>query len=707
VGDVKQAIYSFRGSKSHFFSEKFTSFASGEGSALRLSNNFRSSCGVLDFVNGLFSRIMTGDGCGIDYIHDGVMIAGGGYEPDYGKSEIHVFGKDENEDSPIDDVYSVQSDGREVSHTREGLAVLEIVERELKSKHYDLKKGEFVDTQPGDICILTRKKSSASVVGIVRTLTDAGYSVSGAQESNICSRPEVKEMLDILSYIDNPKQDIAMTTTMLSPIGGFSCDELAKIRIAFGNVKGDRPSFAYCCEVYAERMRDEISQKLADFYDKSEKLRSLADIMPCADLIDIILESSGLEGVYSSGGGEKLKSILRLSAEAGEDRLTAFLNKLKESGYSISSPSTASSDSIKIMTMHASKGLEFPVVILSDICATFKGRDYEELPVDDVYLFAPKYFDSDNMVVSSTILRELIELKEDRDELNCELNLFYVACTRAMCNLHIMAKEVKPFSPITAGKARSYSQLFDISKYPYEVMTLREDFSGSKRAERILVQPDKEIKELIESKFMKGYFAEESVNLPVKSSASALLKLNAEDEFYRPTPLFAEEGDTGTEKGIAYHRFLELCDFTKRDKADIKSEIESFLSEGKMDFSQADLLDVDSLVRIVNMPIFERVAGCKLLREQEFLCRLPANKIFDTSAEDGVLVQGAIDLLALSEDEAYIIDYKYSKRDDEELIKKYSRQLQLYADATKVITGRKIVHTAIVNIFRQRQITLF
>jgi ATP-dependent helicase/nuclease subunit A len=514
-------------------------------------------------------------------------------------------------------------------------------------------------------------------------------------------------MLDILSYIDNPKQDIAMTTTMLTPIGGFSCDELAKIRIAFADIKGDKPSFVQCCLEYSAGKRDEIAKKLKTFYERTEYLRSIADIMPAADIIDIVLENSGLEGIYAAGGGEKLKSVRRLALEAGEDRLAAFLCKLKEGGYSISAPSSASSESIKIMTMHASKGLEFPVVILSDICATFKGRDYEEVPVDDVFALAPKYHDSENMLVRPTILRELIDLKEDYDELNCELNLFYVACTRAMCNLHIMAKEVKPYSPLAAGRAKSYSQLFDISKFPYEVMTLRPDFASNIGEERILANPDEEVKKLVEDRFMKDYFAQDSVNLPVKSSASALMKLNEEDEFYRPTPLFAEEGDTGAERGTAYHKFLELCDFSIKDESGIKGEIESFVESGKMQATQAELLELLNLVKILNMPVFEEVSGGKIMREQEFLCRISADKLFDTKAEDGVLVQGAIDLLSQKGESVYIVDYKYSNRDDEGLKNKYTKQLLLYAEAVKVILEPREIHAAIVNIKRQRQITLF
>lgn len=705
VGDVKQAIYGFRGSKSLFFAEKYNAYEGGDGSALRLSNNFRSSDGVLDFVNSLFSGIMTEKSCGISYLHGGVMLRGGGYPEGEGSARIHVYGEDAREERAVEEVYSVENDVRAAAHTREGLAVLEIVERELKNKHYDLKTGGLVDTQPGDICILTRKKSSAEVAGIVAALTDAGYSVSGAQDTNICKRPEVKEMLDILSYIDNPEQDIAMTTAMLSPLGNFSCDELARIRIAAAGDKG--APFRECCKKYAARMRDGIAGKLSVFYARTEELRDTADILCAAELIDVILGETGLEAEYASGGGEKLKSVRRLAAEAGELRLAAFLAELKDGGYEISAPSSASSDSIRVMTMHASKGLEFPVVIISDICSTFKGRDYEELPLNEKYGFAPKCHDSVNMLVHSTVLRRLTAAAAEREDIKNELNLFYVACTRAMCRLHIMTKETKPFSLLSAAYARNYSQLFDIDAYFPEIMGDFEDFKRGARQNTIIAEPDTELAARIEERFMKRYFAEESVNLPVKSSASALLKLNADDGYFRPKVLFAE-GETGAERGTAYHRFLELCDFGIKDREGIAEELESFVSGGLLTAGQRNLLDADNLYEIINMPVFGGLGDAELYREREFLCRLPANELFETSAEDGVLVQGAIDLLAVRDREIYIIDYKYSKKSDGELIKDYSAQLGLYKKAVSLIMKRdpSEIRTAIVNIFARRQILL-
>ena len=699
VGDVKQAIYGFRGSKSLFFAEKYNRFEGGGGSALRLSNNFRSSDGVLKFVNKLFSKVMTEESCGFDYSNGSEMIRGGGYPENYGSARIHIFGRDEDEDSELE-VYSVRDGVAEVRHSREALAVLGIVEQELRSRHYDLQTGEMVDTQPGDICILTRKRNRAAEA-IVRALEDAGYSVAGAQGVDITSRPEVRQMLDILSYIDNKQQDIPLATALLSPLGGLTCDELAAIRVA---CKGrGRIPFRECCRLYIKFNRNELAQKLREFRVRIENLRDLAEVLTASEMIDRILEDTYLEAEYSKG--EKLKNIRRLAAEGEKISVSALLAKLK-SGYEISSPASAASDSIKIMTMHASKGLEFPVVIISDICATFKGKDANELPLDERFGFAPKCFDREQKLTSETVLRKLIKERTAREELKNELNLFYVACTRAMCNLHILAEDAPEFNAAQVTDATSYSKLFDLTLFDPEETEVHET---EKREEQttLIAQPDSQLYERINSRFARAYAAADSVNLPVKSSASAILKMGEEDAVC-VKQLFGGEGETGTERGIAYHRFLELCDFDIKDRAGIANEKESFLQSCLISEEQFELLDIDTLTEILNIPIFSKLGGAKLYREQEFLCRLPANEIMDTAASDGVLIQGAIDLLAKTDSGYKIIDYKYSHKDAQKLIETYRKQLALYKKAVALITrtDEEKIETIIVNIFRKEQIDL-
>ena len=702
VGDVKQAIYGFRGSKSLFFAEKYESFKNGKGTALRLTINFRSSDGVLDFCNKLFSFAMREEICGYDYYPNSIMRRGGKYPEGYGDVKIHIFGKQEDT-LPEWSVYSVQKNGQQLRHTREGLAVLSIVEKELSGKHYDLEKGDFVDTQPGDICILTRKNKGDSTEGIIRALRDEGYSVTGAQETLLCDLPEVKQFWDILSLIDNAEQDIPLVTALLSPLGGFNEDELAYIRIA----ANDRyKPFRECCRGY--RMGGEIGKKLTLFYKKLEKLRALSEILTAGGLADEILETYGLEISYGAAGDNAIKNVLRFIGEGADLPLSSFLRKIKAGAGDIKAPSSAASDSIKVMSMHSAKGLEFPVVIIADVCRTFKGMDYEEIPFDEQFGFASKCFDRQNMLAKKTLLRNLAKTRVKVEELKNELNLFYVACTRAMCNLHILAEDIKPYDRAAVLDARCYADLFDMSEFNPEKIDLHEEFSAEDESETVFYKPDPDTVAVIEKSFTFEYPHGESVNLPVKSSASAILKSRDIEPYFEPHTLFGGEGETGTERGSAYHRFLELCDFGVKDVYGVEREIENFVQSGRMTKEQKELISAQQISEILHMPVFDNLANAVTWREQEFLCLLPANEIMQTTASDEILIQGAMDLVAQGDFGIKIIDYKYSQKDDEKLIETYSQQLSLYKKALSRVTGCKEseISAVIVNIYRKRQINL-
>lgn len=708
VGDVKQAIYGFRGSKSAFFKDKFSEFKSEKSQALELSKNFRSTQSVLDFVNNVFSRIITKDFYGIDY---SPMFGGGNYPDEGAVAELCLY-DDADEKEEVDGVYSVLNDSKNITHTKEGLAVLALVKEELSGKHYDLEKGEFVPTKPSDICILTKKRANASTLGIIKALTDAGYSVSGVGSGDICTLPEVANMIDILSYLDNSLQDIPLVAALMSPLGRLDEEELAKIKIFSQNEKvsiagGEKSrylNFSECCKRYENVIKDEIAAKLKEFFARTERLKGLLGLLTCDKIIDEILAVGGMEAELSSGGGDKLKNVLSLADSARGMTVSQFLYKLRLGGNTIKSMQAANSESIKIMTMHSSKGLEFPVVIISDIAKTFEGGVSPIVRFDDKFGFAPKYYDVENKLKKDTLLRKLEKARQKRDDVLNEVNLFYVACTRAMCNLHILVSKIPKCTQDYIDNASCYAAMFDVDDLSPRIVVPCDEFSVQSVKRELDGKVDEQIKQAIESRFMQEYSHSDSVMLPVKSSATALLKQDDEQTFI-PKQLFGGEGETNTEKGTAYHRFLELCDFSKTTGNAIESEIEEFVSSGKMSDDNSRLLNAVQLERILNMPVFKGISGLKLLREQEFLCRLRACDVLETAAEDNILIQGAIDLLAIGENEIRIIDYKYSTLDDESLKRKYSKQLQIYKSAVKtVLGGDRKINCTLLNIYTCRQI---
>ncbi len=896
VGDVKQAIYGFRGSKSKFFSDKFDTFESQGGKALRIPTNFRSADGIIQAVNDMFSASMTPIICGFSYksperlakeaekqdpgiyataksefgtgAADAMFGIEGTAAPEYfkekgipagsaedavsyrpdgappaditgpilssavrngtftvvratptasyyaphqtsaqdapadakgkkskGKKEpksdgpdedtpvrfaeaedvaawasrfispassgdmghemkacegwpegsgnvrMHIFGEEQKEEIERK-VYSVKEDAKEHKETLESKAIVKLIRSIYGRPRYDKDLKKSVPTSYGDICILARK--NRNLEGIVAALTAAKIPVSGAQKGNICDTPEVRQMLDILSVIDNSEQDIALTTALLSPLGKFSENELALIRTA---VPGPAASFRECVKKYRDSNKNLISKKLKNFYAKLDELQQAAGVLSAGTLITRILSETGLEAEYSVNGGEQLRNVLRLMQEGPELTLAGFLRKIREGGYTISSPACAPSDCVQVMTMHGSKGLEFPVVIIADICKLFTGNDTRDIYFDETFGFAPRCYSEADRTYSDTLLRKYLRVSISREDIKNELNLFYVACTRAETELDIMSATPPPaYSTASALSAHNYANLIDFSLIRKDVMddSLAKDLelplidstapavpsvpSGAQApaaapAEKPSAEPGPAMPAVpkvpmnFEDCFEREYLYEDSINLPVKSSASAILRMykdedeaaavddylfSAEDEEDEKELASTGSGSTGKDKGTAYHRFLELCNFSVRTPDAIQEEILGFVSSDLMTAEEAAYLNPYELAEILSKPVFQGLETAQTLREQEFLCRIPANKIMNTPAADTVLVQGALDLLVCKDGRYHIVDYKYSHKDPALLKATYIRQLRLYRAAVSLITGtpEEEIPATIVNIHR-------
>lgn len=733
VGDLKQAIYGFRGSRSRFFREK-SAQVDKRGEYIVLPDNFRSGEGVIDFVNNLFSSVMRPPVCEFDYAEGHEMRGGARYEGNRGKAEICLFGGGESEKREAVGVYSVTAEkAAATQHTAEGLAVLSLVEEALKSEYFDADCGQFKKVQAGDICVLTRKRANKSAAGIIKALSEK-YPVAGAAEVNICDRPEIKRLLDILSWLDNGEQDVPLVTSLLSPLGSFNEGELAAVRIFADGASAksnERLRFCECCRLYSESKRDAVAEKLRAFYARADRLRTLSGSIGAARLIDEIMRVSGFSNYFDTE--QKVIALRRLQREAaapsGELYLGAFLAKIKAGGNKITAASALSSDCVKVMTMHASKGLEFPVVIVADIAVGFGGDERADMPFDEEFGFAPRCYSGDRSYRTTT-LRRLYKSRKEREELSNEINLFYVACTRAKYALYVLTSKAEVYDKIKANFAENYADLFDVTSFTPRILPVEPDFNGnSGEVKRVLdtSRADENLAAELREISQFKYPFELGVELPVKSSASQLLTLLGDEN---PGELlfdgeFESGGDTGIAAGLAYHRFLELCNFEIKDGAGIESQLERFVEAGLMTEEQRALLSVERLENILKMPAFKGLDPRAVYREREFVCRLPSadylaikdgGATVNVCEDDGnsVIVQGAIDLLHVSRENgkivsAHIIDYKYTSHGDEYLRHKYLPQLSLYRSVVGKIYGldESAVSGTIVNIHACRQTELF
>ena len=715
VGDAKQSIYGFRGCSAAFFTRKYEEFK-GEGRALELNGNFRSADAVLDAVNAIFSACMTRETCSIDYAATSLMRGGGLYPAGAGGVRFDLLPEKEKKEKAQPEVYSVAEhlDGNVEEESREGAKIAAIVAEELSKRRYDLASGGFVKTDFKDIAVLTRGKT-AKAERIIAELVRRGVPVASSAEYNICDYAEVKTMIDILKYIDNAAQDIPLAAALKSAVGGVTDGELAKIRASSAQyiskvpenagAREDVPFYVACAE-YARTGADGLAEKLKKFFSVTEKYRLLSSVRGASEIMAGILSETDLQISLLSKpcGEERLSRVMRLIAEAGGLTVAEFLEKLKTGGYKVGFSESGGENAVKVMTMHASKGLEFPVVIVAGMNDRFSGEDMKgDFLFDDEWGFAPYAYDFDSFRQKDTLLRRIVRARLAKKRAEDEMRLLYVAATRAQYSLHFVFSEEKPFDLARAAEATCFADFVDFEKCGYFGEGEGGELPAFSERTLALGAPDEEAKREVLKRYRAPYPHAESLSLPVKTSASEILKESGAfaEPYYAEARFAGEEripaADAAT--GTAYHAFLERADFFAADKA--KETARALASLAKDDPAAAALVDAKKAEGILSLPVFGSLRGFALSREREFLTSVPAAEVYPSSAcGDSVLVQGVIDLMAVKGEACVLVDYKYSAHPAERLKKDYTPQLKVYAAAAKRAEGVKKVEAYLVNILR-------
>ena len=724
VGDKKQAIYGFRGSKSKYFSDKITSYRA-DGNSLSLSANFRSAAEILRAANTVFSAALA------DYEP---MRGGERYGDFQGEVLCHQLPAKE-EETRERGVYSVMRAAKRSVDNAIARKVAAIVEEEAGRKEglgktwYDVNDGVQKDVRYGDIAVLVRKNTKAAGA-IVNALSERGIPVTASAEVNICEHFEVRLLIDWLSFLDNAEQDIPMASSMLSVLGGFTERELALIRIKSEMRKEQGAwieSFRAACAIYMKHYRegnDPLYAKLARFFALCERYRSLARVHTAAEML-VLLLAEGLEAQIAAKGESevRLAHVRRLVAESEScGNIHEFLHRLKDCDYRVDFSETGGENAVHVLTMHASKGLEFPVVILTELDEEFRGPDHDDIMWTDEFHIAPRCFDLKNKTYGDTLIRKAAALTKRREEVEGERNLLYVGMTRACCRLHMIfegewerpetaEEELFSYCPDDAKKLSDFIPRMQLLQYMTQTA---EDPVFEKPDRAPLYRPDEAETERIR-RAGAPYAHAESTRVPVKDSATGLMKRNrapvyrAETEENEP-PVSEIELDISdmdatftTETGLAYHAFLEHVNFA----GEAGEELVRMRREALLTDEQLALLDPVRLTAILAMPSLRRLAEKKLYREQRFLVKFPASDFTEayggTKAGDEVIFQGAIDLLVEEGDGRYTIyDYKFSGHDDARIHADYALQMKLYRKTVAKIAGvrEEDVAVRILNLVR-------
>ena len=447
VGDVKQSIYRFRLARPELFMEKYKNYSLADSREQRidLHKNFRSRTEVLSGVNFIFRQIMGSDLGGIDYDEAAALYPGAsfpeGQNPDFVKTEVLLVEKD----SPVLE----DEEGPENERELEALAIAGKIRSMVGTeKVLDKETGEYRPLRYGDIVILLRSATGwAETFGEV--LASRGIPSYTASRTGYFSTTEVVTLLNYLRILDNPLQDIPFTGVLRSPMAGCTTEELAEIRIAC-----PEGMIYECVKSFVEDYREHkivgekkkiLGEKLSRFMENMNALRDMSAYTPVHQLILEVLERTGY-GNYAKAmpdGVQRSANLNMLVEKAMEYEKTSYrglfnfvryIEKLQQYqvDYGEVNLSGAGESAVQIMTIHKSKGLEFPVVFAAGMGKRFNFRDMNAsiLIHPDLGIGADAIL-SDKRIIASSLCKQIIRRELLKESLGEELRVLYVALTRA------------------------------------------------------------------------------------------------------------------------------------------------------------------------------------------------------------------------------------------------------------------------------------
>lgn len=733
VGDVKQCIYKFRNADPSIFMNLYSSYDKCEGGRLiRLFKNFRSRPEVIDSVNYVFSSVMSEKLGGVNYTEDEYLKIGAAYPEGNGfDTEIML------------------TDTAELKSTDPTLAELEAREIEAKNTASKIKKliyadglkvtdretSQLRDATYGDITILCRGSKECRI--IEEELMRQGIPTISESGRLYLESLEVDTVLCFLRIIDNPLQDIPLIAVMRSAMFNFTADELARIRAS----KKDVRFYDALC------IAAENDKKCADFLSVLLDLRSCAKYMGTDELVWKIcneLHYSSIVGSMQNGALRKanLNLLLERCSDFEQGSLRGLFNfmkyieMLKDTGKDLAPAEilTQNNNSVRIMTMHKSKGLEFPVVILFGTVKKFYLGDIQKNIIWDEKLgIGLDYVDTRQRVRFPSPIRKMIETELLSSLKSEEMRLLYVAMTRAREKL-IISAAIKQrdnkwaeaeFSPegfvyplladkITCMRDWILSALMN-SPYAEELRSradradicMRKDLDAkfhvysSDDMEAVshtyatsdITDSEPDSIPDMEARLTYSYPHTTLRNLPIKLSVSELKRRRMPDNepgtrLLKEPSSFISTGDIkGSERGTITHFVLQHIDVAKTNSQDeIARQIDEMISSGIISKLQSEVVDTRSIFEFFRSSLGKRLKNAeKFEREFDFYMLVSPDEVTDnvtSDAADDVILQGIADCLFFEPDGIVLIDYKTDRVGNDGILKRsefYRMQIELYA----------------------------
>lgn len=707
VGDVKQSIYRFRKANPENFLRKKNSFLPYEKGMTEgkvcLGGNYRSREGVCEFVNGIFSRIMSEEAGGMVYGDEDKLIPKGKFA--------------EN------DSHSVEVDIITNNELTQEQYISSLIGRLVADKLQVSDGDGLRDIRYGDIAVLMRSPGKRYGAFAAQFAAD-GIPFSASMRGGLFKQPEVMLLLNLLRAADNPRRDIPMLGALMSPVFCFDAERVARIKLY-----GQQSLYANVLLAAKE------DRSVADFVDTLGRIRQLCATLSAGEAARQTVNLLGINTVVSGFGSgearrENLLKFMQLAQQfdAGEiGGMTAFLryvDSVIESGSDPDRSSVSGENAVKITSIHASKGLQYPVVILADAEKAFNMTDvHSSIVLNSRYGVGLRVFNEAG-VRYETLCRAVIADEEGRETCAEAMRLLYVALTRAVDRVYVVGSSgsfAKPngllaqikgnvgLSDRTTGRLSAdcvltsptylnwilesllfeYPDAFDGGEVPYAVNLIDDIPQRDLQAdEREKPACDLDIATPLSFKYPHSG----AVTVNTKYSASELNSmLEGDDNCCTSRPAFlSAKGLTPAERGTATHKFMQFAD-NAAAAADVSAEIDRLVGGGYLTVQEGEAIDRAAVESFYRSPLYGRISSAeRVMRELKFIYELPAEQVSAdfSGVTEPVVVQGVADCVFIENGCAYIVDFKTDRvKTTAELSERYRRQMQVYAAALTKTLG--------------------
>ena len=750
VGDVKQSIYRFRQAMPEIFLRRRStthSFESGKYPlGITLGSNFRSRVGVTSCVNYIFRQLMSTEAGELEYDDSEALNAAAEYpERDTPDCELHVVTDKGNRADTLE--AQARYVARYIDRTvREGKTLV-------------TKSGALRPASYGDFCILLRTAKNVSSV-YANALSERGIPVFSPETGGFFEAAEISFILSLLRVLDNPVQDIPLAAVMLSPLFGFSAGELADIRASAKERLEAGETEPLYRSVAASA--DEGDEKAAAFLKKIESLRRLSLTMSAGELVRRVCEETGFDAIVGAmPDGERRRLNVGLLCDYAEKYEAAgnlglsgfirFIDKVARTSGDLATAARPSenADIVRIMTVHQSKGLEFPICIFADMQHAFNERDNtESVLISSSAGLGMKRRTEDGISVYDTASRRAAVITSERMGRSEEMRVLYVALTRAKENLIMVTSVPNPekglakvavecgigerANPFAVLRMNNFSDLVLMALMRHPAADELRKLSGIdvpiflpekdrfklkvvvSDSESFMTESANEQKIAAKPVFFNevqarlDYSDPRSVlsSVPAKRAASDGSERGINREYFASSrPAFMSSGGlTPAQRGTATHKFMQFSDYAAA-RADIESELARLVDGGFLSEDEGKAVNIGAAKRFFMSPLAERIfASDNVMREKKFAALFPAKffypELTGEAAEEKIVVQGIADCVFVEDGELVIVDYKTDTGvDAEALLDRYSAQLEIYREALSQALGMPVKETLLYSFF--------